>query len=709
VGTYQWVASYSGDANNDPVASDLGDEPQTVTPAAPTITTSAGPTVVLGSGVPLTDSATLAGGFNPGGTITFTLTRPGGGVVYTNVVPVSGVGTYTTSQGNNPGGFLATAVGTYQWVASYSGDANNHPVASAFDDEPQTVTPAAPTITTSAGPTVVLGSGVPLTDSATLAGGFNPGGTITFTLTGPGGGVVYTNVVPISGDGTYTTSQGNNPGGFLATAVGTYQWVASYSGDANNHPVASAFDDEPQTVTPAAPTITTNAGPTVVLGRGVPLTDSATLAGGFNPGGSITFTLTGPGGGVVYTNVVPVSGDGTYTTSQGNNPGGFLATAVGTYQWVASYSGDANNHPVASAFDDEPQTVLPQQADLAPAKTVSNPTPNVGDIISFTVTLTNNGPDDATGVQVSEPLSAGLALVYAAPSQGSYNSGTGVWEVGALPVGAHVVLTLQAQVLSGAPQTNTATISHSDQFDPNPGNNTASVTVVPPEEPFVPPTVIGKVELLGGSLRDAMADAIFVNHLYQDLLGRTPDVGGLNGWYSLLLAGVPREVIAQAIWQSPEHYGIEVDRFYQVFLHRSADLLGRQNAVNALLGGEGETNVELGLMTSAEYTAEHPDNAGFVTSLYYAVLGRTPSAIEVGGWLQLLQNGASRAAVALGFLTSSEADLRLVDHYYAEYLGRPADFAGEQGWLALLEENLMTPAAVGQAILASDEYFSRGP
>ena len=56
-------------------------------------------------------------------------------------------------------------------------------------------------------------------------------------------------------------------------------------------------------------------------------------------------------------------------------------------------------------------TETPQQADLAVTKTVSDPTPNVGDSITFTVTLTNSGPDAATNVQVTDLLPAGLTFV----------------------------------------------------------------------------------------------------------------------------------------------------------------------------------------------------------------------------------------------------------------------------------------------------------
>jgi uncharacterized repeat protein (TIGR01451 family) len=131
----------------------------------------------------------------------------------------------------------------------------------------------------------------------------------------------------------------------------------------------------------------------------------------------------------------------------------------------------ANNTATTSA--------APQQADLAVTKTVSNPAPNVGDTITYTVTLTDNGPSNATGVTLQDSLPAGLSFVSATPGQGAYDSATGTWTVGELAGGSSAVLTIMALVVSANPATNTAMISHSDQFDPNPGNNSASSVITP--------------------------------------------------------------------------------------------------------------------------------------------------------------------------------------------------------------------------------------
>ena len=118
-------------------------------------------------------------------------------------------------------------------------------------------------------------------------------------------------------------------------------------------------------------------------------------------------------------------------------------------------------------------------ADLALGKTVSDATPNVGDQVTFTVTLTNNGPDPANGVEVTDLLPAGLTFVSATPSQGTYTPASGVWAVGTVAVGTPQTLLIVATVVSPSAQTNTATITASDQADPTPDNNTASATETP--------------------------------------------------------------------------------------------------------------------------------------------------------------------------------------------------------------------------------------
>ena len=113
------------------------------------------------------------------------------------------------------------------------------------------------------------------------------------------------------------------------------------------------------------------------------------------------------------------------------------------------------------------------------AKTVSNPTPNVGDTVTFTIKVSNSGPNTATNVSVSDLLPAGLTFVSATPSQGVYNSVTGVWTVGTVTVGATPTLLFRARVASPQAQTNTAAISSADQFDPNTANDMASATETP--------------------------------------------------------------------------------------------------------------------------------------------------------------------------------------------------------------------------------------
>jgi hypothetical protein len=109
-----------------------------------------------------------------------------------------------------------------------------------------------PTLTAAAGPTVVVGAGVPLTDTATLAGGDKEAGTMTFTLYDASGKQVDVETVPVNGNGTYAT-----PTGFQPTLAGAYQWVASYSS-------SNPYNSNAATTRGATPESAVSTGVTVV-------------------------------------------------------------------------------------------------------------------------------------------------------------------------------------------------------------------------------------------------------------------------------------------------------------------------------------------------------------------------------------------------------------------------------------------------------------
>jgi uncharacterized repeat protein (TIGR01451 family) len=104
-------------------------------------------------------------------------------------------------------------------------------------------------------------------------------------------------------------------------------------------------------------------------------------------------------------------------------------------------------------------------ADLELVKSVNDPMPNVGDTITFTVAVSNSGPNDATGVLVEDVLPAGLG--YVTHSGGAYVNGTGLWTIGGLAVGSSTTLTVQASVDAAGVFTNIAQVNVSDQYDPD--------------------------------------------------------------------------------------------------------------------------------------------------------------------------------------------------------------------------------------------------
>ncbi len=289
--------------------------------------------------------------------------------MYTTSDPVSGNGSYSANYTLPTTGAVT---GIYTWSAHYTGDADNNQASDQGGTAEQTLVNAAtPATTTTPSPNSVTLSNTtpaPLNDADVLTGGYYPNGTITFTLT-YNSTVIYTDHVTVGGDNTYSTSQGDHAGGYAlpstVTVVGTYQWAASYSGDANN---LTAHDQggtsEQVTVSPARPTLVTTPNPTSATLSSTPITISGIkyldpTGNGFTsadtPQSGVTIDLyqqAGSGETLVGTTTTGTNGTYSFTVAPGTYyvqesvPSGYIQTGGGpngsagnTYYTVVATSG----------------------------------------------------------------------------------------------------------------------------------------------------------------------------------------------------------------------------------------------------------------------------------------------------------------------------------------------------------------------------------
>jgi adhesin/invasin len=203
-------------------------------------------------------------------------------------------------------------------------------------------------------------------------------------------------------------------------------------------------------------------------------------AAGFTPVTSIPFTITAGGASgdtsTITANPTSIPADGTSTSTitvqlkdaSGSNltSGGdavTLSTTAGTLNSVtdnnngtytatltssaapgtATITGTVNGGSIAGSAT---VTFSAGSTDLAITAVVSNPNPTLGSTIVYTITVTNRGPDTATGIQVTDALPSRLSLVSAETSQGTFTVATGVWNVGELEPNASATLALTANV-----------------------------------------------------------------------------------------------------------------------------------------------------------------------------------------------------------------------------------------------------------------------
>ncbi|WP_197370145.1 beta strand repeat-containing protein [Streptomyces clavuligerus] len=310
-----------------------------------------------------------------------------------------------------------------------------------------------------------------------------PGCTISGgTLTCTGGALAVGDSVEISLTGT-------------ATAVGTITNTAEVTGD-DPDPDPDNNED----------TTTTTVSPLPVAEVDLALTKTGPAA--VSPGGTVTYTITvtnngpDPSTGWTVTDPIPAGLSDAATTTPGCSiTGGTLtctggALAVGDSTTItltgtasasvsrivntATVEGD-DSDPDPDNNEDTTTTNVGRSADLAVAKT-GPASVDAGGTVSYTITVTNNGPSDSTGWTLTDLLPAGLNNAATTTPGCAISGGTLTCTGGALAVGDSVRIGLTGTAAPNATRiVNTVEVTGDDP-DPDPDNNTDTTTtdVTPP-------------------------------------------------------------------------------------------------------------------------------------------------------------------------------------------------------------------------------------
>ena len=212
-----------------------------------------------------------------------------------------------------------------------------------------------PALTTNASGPVTIGGSI--SDTATLSGGSSPTGSITFTLYAPKANgdvdpfcstfVATLGPVPVNGNRDYGSGP-FTPSGTAPQTAGTYQWVASYSGDANNAPATTACGDAHEQ------SVVNKQSSSVQTGQKVLISDFARVSSPPDtPTGTVNFQLLANPTSTCTGTELFDSGDVALVSGRANTDNAPQPLTVnGTYGWLVSYPGDRNFSPSSSACDE---------------------------------------------------------------------------------------------------------------------------------------------------------------------------------------------------------------------------------------------------------------------------------------------------------------------------------------------------------------------
>jgi uncharacterized repeat protein (TIGR01451 family)/CSLREA domain-containing protein len=179
----------------------------------------------------------------------------------------------------------------------------------------------------------------------------------------------------------------------------------------------------------------------------------------------------GNGEGKVFLGTFQVTTDGAGDASFVHQLAG--PTAVGNAVTATATAPDGSTSEFSGC-----RTATKPKADLSLTKEDDPNIVQAGQTVTYTLTVTNNGPNAASGVGVSDPLPASAAFVSATPSQGSCSgTSTVVCDLGTILKDGSATVTIVARMTTAGSIVNTAVVEASE-VDPNTADNTASQTTI---------------------------------------------------------------------------------------------------------------------------------------------------------------------------------------------------------------------------------------
>ena len=147
-------------------------------------------------------------------------------------------------------------------------------------------------------------------------------------------------------------------------------------------------------------------------------------------------------------------------------------------------------------------------ADLSLTKADSPDPVSTGEKLTYTITVTNNGPSDATGVALTDELPTAAPHISATTTQGACDESndTVTCDLGTLPNGGAATVTIVVSAPAPGTLSNTAAVE-ANEIDPDTSNNSAVETTQ--SNPPPSPTPVPSVSALGLMIMATLALAEF--------------------------------------------------------------------------------------------------------------------------------------------------------------------------------------------------------